>query len=52
MSAGDKLPPSLQANPRLDDWIRIDPEGTITVRTGKVELGQGIKTAVAPRSSS
>ena len=42
-----RIPPSLQANPRLDDWIRIDREGTITVRTGKVELGQGIKTAVA-----
>ena len=42
-----KLPPSLQANPQLDAWIRIDREGTITVRTGKVELGQGIKTAVA-----
>jgi len=41
------LPASLQANPQLDDWIRIDPEGTITVRTGKVELGQGIRTAVA-----
>src|SRR6185503_12887388 len=41
------LPASLQANPKLDDWIRIDTEGTITVRTGKVELGQGIKTAVA-----
>jgi nicotinate dehydrogenase subunit B len=41
------LPPSLQANPQLDDWIRIDPADTITVRTGKVELGQGITTAVA-----
>ena len=41
------LPGSLQANPQLDDWIRFDPEGTITVRTGKVELGQGIRTAIA-----
>jgi len=41
------LPPSLQANARLDDWIQIDPERTITVRTGKVELGQGIRTAIA-----
>ena len=41
------LPPSLQANPHLDDWIRIEKDGTVTVRTGKVELGQGIRTAIA-----
>ena len=41
------LPQSLQQNPRLDDWIRIDAADTITVRTGKVELGQGITTALA-----
>jgi nicotinate dehydrogenase subunit B len=41
------FPGSLQANPRLDDWIRIDGADTITVRTGKVELGQGITTALA-----
>jgi len=41
------LPMSLQSNPQLDDWIRIDPAGTVTVRTGKAELGQGILTAVA-----
>jgi CO/xanthine dehydrogenase Mo-binding subunit len=41
------LPPSLQQNPRLDDWVRIDPSETITVRTGKVELGQGITTALS-----
>ena len=29
----------------LDSWIRIDADGTITVFTGKAELGQGIKTA-------
>jgi nicotinate dehydrogenase subunit B len=38
---------SLQLNPRLDDWIRVDAADTITVRTGKVELGQGITTALA-----
>jgi nicotinate dehydrogenase subunit B len=41
------LSASLQANPRLDDWIRVDAADTITVRTGKVELGQGITTALA-----
>ncbi|MFI5308036.1 MAG: molybdopterin cofactor-binding domain-containing protein [Polyangiales bacterium] len=38
---------SLGQNPRLDDWIRIERADTVTVRTGKVELGQGILTAVA-----
>ena len=38
---------SLAANPRLDDWIRIDAADTVTVFTGKVELGQGVRTAVA-----
>jgi CO/xanthine dehydrogenase Mo-binding subunit len=30
----------------LDAWIRIDANGAATVFTGKVELGQGIKTAL------
>ena len=30
----------------LDAWIRIDPSGSITVFTGKAELGQGVKTAL------
>ncbi|WP_207462850.1 molybdopterin cofactor-binding domain-containing protein [Azospirillum sp. SYSU D00513] len=41
-----KLPGSLSNDPFLDSWIRIDPQGGITVHTGKAELGQGIKTAV------
>jgi CO/xanthine dehydrogenase Mo-binding subunit len=41
------LSPSLDRNPDLDTWIRIDEGGRITLFTGKVELGQGIKTAVA-----
>ena len=39
------LPGSLRSTPMLDSWIRIDTDG-ITVVTGKVELGQGIKTAL------
>ena len=31
--------------PYLDSWIRIDADGSITVFTGKAELGQGFKTA-------
>ncbi|MFN2237423.1 MAG: molybdopterin cofactor-binding domain-containing protein, partial [Anaerolineales bacterium] len=38
---------SLIKNPDLDSWIRINTDGTVTVLTGKVELGQGIKTALA-----
>ena len=42
-----KLPGSLDNNRNLDAWIRINPDGTATVFTGKVELGQGILTALA-----
>jgi CO/xanthine dehydrogenase Mo-binding subunit len=38
---------SLERNPDLDTWVRIDAEGTVTLFTGKVELGQGIVTAIA-----
>jgi CO/xanthine dehydrogenase Mo-binding subunit len=41
------MPPSLERNPDLDTWLRIDAAGTVTVFTGKVELGQGITTALA-----
>ena len=40
-----KPPGSLATSPYLDSWIRIDADGTITVFTGKAELGQGFKTA-------
>src|SRR6202142_460508 len=36
---------SLKETPYLDSWIRIDADGSITVFTGKAELGQGFKTA-------
>src|SRR6195952_5775020 len=42
-----KLPPSLAANPMLSSWIRISPEGHATLSPGKVEIGQGIVTALA-----
>jgi nicotinate dehydrogenase subunit B len=44
---GAKLPGSLANNPMLDAWIRIEADGSATVCTGKVELGQGIVTALA-----
>jgi len=42
-----QLPGSLQNNRTLDAWLRINPDGSVTVFTGKVELGQGIVTALA-----
>jgi CO/xanthine dehydrogenase Mo-binding subunit len=41
------LPGSLAGNRMLDAWLRINPDGTATVFTGKVELGQGAVTALA-----
>src|SRR6266536_4342763 len=43
----ERLPGSLQNNRRLDGWIRINSDGSATIFTGKVELGQGILTALA-----
>jgi CO/xanthine dehydrogenase Mo-binding subunit len=40
-----KPPGSLATTPLLDSWIRIDADGSITVFTGKAELGQGFRTA-------
>ena len=36
------LPQSLAATPRLDRWVRFDADRTVTVWSGKVEIGQGI----------
>jgi nicotinate dehydrogenase subunit B len=41
------LPGSLNGNRMLDAWLRLNPDGSATVFTGKVELGQGIVTALA-----
>ncbi|WP_024511346.1 molybdopterin cofactor-binding domain-containing protein [Bradyrhizobium sp. ARR65] len=38
-------PGSLKISPYLDSWIRIDADDSVTVFTGKAELGQGFKTA-------
>ncbi len=42
-----KLPVSLAANPLLSSWIRFSREGQVEVSPGKVEIGQGIVTALA-----
>jgi nicotinate dehydrogenase subunit B len=40
------LPGSLNSNRLIDGWLRINANGTVTMFTGKVELGQGILTAL------
>jgi nicotinate dehydrogenase subunit B len=41
------LPADLAANPMLAQWLDFSPDGAVTIRTGKVEYGQGIWTALA-----
>jgi len=41
------LPADLVANPVLARWLDFSRDGEVTVRTGKVEYGQGIWTALA-----
>ncbi len=41
------LPGSLNINRRLSQWLSIHADGSVSVRSGKVELGQGISTALA-----
>jgi CO/xanthine dehydrogenase Mo-binding subunit len=43
----DSLPPGLARNRRLDRWVEIRADGVVEVRTGKVEIGQGITSALA-----
>ena len=40
------LPPLLAANPRLDRWVGFSVPGRVTVSTGRVEIGQGVLTAM------
>ncbi|OBJ50670.1 molybdopterin cofactor-binding domain-containing protein [Mycobacterium sp. 1423905.2] len=46
MTASD-VSPSLAANPVLSQWLGIRSDGIVEVRSGKVELGQGVLTALA-----
>ena len=46
-----KLPGSLHVNRRLSQWITINADGTVDIRSGKVEIGQGILTALAQIAS-
>jgi CO/xanthine dehydrogenase Mo-binding subunit len=42
-----ELPANLRTNARLSRWLSIGAGGQVEVRSGKVELGQGIATALA-----
>ncbi len=41
------LPGPLNDNPQLDRWVAFPAPGKVTVLTGRVELGQGVLTAMA-----
>ena len=41
------LPGPLNDNPSLDRWVAFPAPGKVTVNTGRVELGQGVLTAMA-----
>jgi CO/xanthine dehydrogenase Mo-binding subunit len=41
-----RLPGSLNVNRRLSQWLELRADGTVLARPGKVELGQGILTAL------
>src|SRR5438874_614014 len=45
-SAAPQLPGILRDNPRLNQWVRFDTPGQVTVSTGRVEIGQGVLTAM------
>jgi nicotinate dehydrogenase subunit B len=46
-TGGSPLPGSLQTSPRLSQWLRFRSDGIVEVSSGKVEIGQGILTALA-----
>lgn len=45
--ASPELPKVLENNPDLDSWVCINADGTITLYSGKVELGQDLRTSIA-----
>ena len=40
------LPMLLQQNPRLDQWVGFSEAGKVLISTGRVEIGQGVVTAM------
>ncbi|HSS64879.1 MAG TPA: molybdopterin cofactor-binding domain-containing protein, partial [Gammaproteobacteria bacterium] len=39
--------PSLTRHPSVDEWLSFDAEGGVVVRSGKVDIGQRVSTAIA-----
>ncbi|HYP18719.1 MAG TPA: molybdopterin cofactor-binding domain-containing protein, partial [Chloroflexia bacterium] len=51
-SGGGPTPPAVQVaaesdSPAIGDWLRFRSDGTVELRAGKVEVGQGIRTSLA-----
>lgn len=46
-SPAPNLPVSLVANPKLSSWVRFTDDSRVAIFPGKVEIGQGIVTALA-----
>lgn len=46
-SSAPTLPVSLAANPKLSSWVKLVGDGRVAISPGKVEIGQGIVTALA-----
>lgn len=42
-----ELPESLMRNPKINSWLEVLADGSVRVFTGKMELGQGVRTAIA-----
>jgi CO/xanthine dehydrogenase Mo-binding subunit len=45
------LPGPLKDNPILDKWVAFPAPGKVTINTGRVEIGQGVLTAMAQIAS-
>lgn len=45
--ASAKLSSDLKDNPKLSAWLHINADQSVTLMIGKVELGQGVVTAIA-----
>jgi nicotinate dehydrogenase subunit B len=43
------LPASPTSNGMLSSWLRVDANGTVTVFTGRIELGAGVAAATGRR---
>ncbi len=50
-TAASNLRGNLRTNPVLSRWVRLRPDGVVEICPGKVEIGQGILTALAQIAS-